>query len=420
MTKLKLLGILSLITFASTACNPISSLIPSSSSSPSPQASGTLSSSTGTNIDLTTVIKTKAELINAYKCAIEIAPNDVAKGQLQASLIVINALAENYFVPTVMASYISVLNAYNLSGCNFSTGITTSTGSSSSNTGVITGSGLLVSNASFSVYGCDAESTLKSKTGKSINVNFINNTGKNINIYWLDMNGKRVSYKNNLAPSGKHPQQTFVTHPWLITDTSGNCLGVYLFNESTDISITGDLSTYGQVVSGNTGSSTSTGTGSVSSSVSVGSESLLSQANNLTRLPGVTVNVSSEYSNAWNKSRLIDGNLNTSWFTKVNDAANKGTKPYIEIVFPSPVNIKGVNLKGNREYKDGYDIFEGNLIVNSISGTSNYNVQFPEPNRDFDIIFSQPINSVTSVKFEITKDESIDPGLAEFEVVAAN
>ncbi|RYY00077.1 discoidin domain-containing protein [bacterium] len=140
----------------------------------------------------------------------------------------------------------------------------------------------------------------------------------------------------------------------------------------------------------------------------------------MVRLPGVIVNVSSEYSSTWTKNRLIDGNLNTSWFTAVNDAANLGKSPYIEIIFPQAVNIKGVNLKGNREYQNGYDILEGTLIVNSQSGSSSYNVKFPEPNRDFDITFNQNINSVSSVKFQITKDESVDPGLAEFEVVAAN
>ena len=263
-------------------------------------------------------------------------------------------------------------------------------------------------------YTCSGEGTMKSGAGKSINVSFINNSGKPINIYWLNQAGTRVNYKTNLANSAKHSQQTFVTHPWLITDNNGTCRGIYTFNDSTDISITGDVIQN----SSNLSTIPSSSSGSTSTVIS-GTASLLGINDNLARLPGVIVNVSSEYSATWKKDRLIDGNLKTSWFSAVNDAANLGKKPYIELVFPQPVNIKGVNLKGNREYENGYDIFEGILTVNSQSGTANYNVAFPEPNRDFDIVFNQNINAVSSIKFEITKDQSVDPGLSEFEVVAA-
>lgn len=382
------------------------STTPSSSPSPSPNVG---------NIDLSTVIKTKADLIQAYNCAIEATTDSLSKAQLQIGLTTINALPDSIFTSTSISTYINVLKAYNIEKCASLSSSTPTTGSSGNSGTSTTGStSAIVSNANYSMYGCDAEKTLVSKSGKSINVTFINNMSKAIKIYWLNQLGKRVSYNRNVPINGMHQQQTYVTHPWVITDSNDNCLGVYLFNENTNLTLKDDMT---QGTSSSTSTSVNT-SASVSSNVTAGTASLLSSTNNLARNSGVIVNVSSEYSTSWNKNRLIDGNITTSWFSKAGDAANLGKSPYIELVFPNPVSIKGVNLKGNREYASGYDIFEGKLIVNSSSGSSNYNVSFPAPERDFNISFNQTISDVKSIKLEITKDESQDPGLAEFEVVA--
>lgn len=87
---------------------------------------------------------------------------------------------------------------------------------------------------------CEQESNLKSGTGASINISFVNNATKKINIYWLDFNGKRVSYKKGLETGNTHKQQTFVTHPWLITDENDNCIKIYktsLASNNTSIAI---------------------------------------------------------------------------------------------------------------------------------------------------------------------------------------
>lgn len=401
MNKPKIINLVLPILFTLGACSPINST-DQTNASPNPSSS-TPNTSVNTTVDLSSSLKTKADFIKAYQCVIDNSSvNEDRRTMAKTHLIVVNALPEYAFTATTTASYITFLKDFDLTRCGVN---------STPSTPNITP----VNNGNYSTYSCDAEGTLKSSTGKAINVNFVNNTNKPINIYWLDMSGKRVNYKKGLANQAKHPQPTFVTHPWLITDANDVCMGIYTFNESQDINITGDFS---QAPTNN--NSTPVSSGANGSTVNVGTTNLLSATDNLARLPGVIVNVSSEFSATWAKSRLIDGNLNTSWFTAVNDAANLGKSPYIEVIFPQPVNIKGVNLKGNREYQNGYDIFEGILIVNSQSGSSSYNVKFPEPNRDFDISFNQNINSVNSIKFQITKDESVDPGLAEFEVVAAN
>jgi hypothetical protein len=76
-------------------------------------------------------------------------------------------------------------------------------------------------------YACSGEGRIKSSQGASIYMDFVNQRGSNINVYWLNHLAERVSYKQNLATGQTHNQQTFVTHPWLITDNTGTCMAIY-------------------------------------------------------------------------------------------------------------------------------------------------------------------------------------------------
>ncbi len=76
-------------------------------------------------------------------------------------------------------------------------------------------------------YACSGEGRIKSSQSDGISMDFINQRGSNMSIYWLDYNAKRVSYRQNLPTGQTHSQGTFVTHPWLITDSTGTCIGIY-------------------------------------------------------------------------------------------------------------------------------------------------------------------------------------------------
>lgn len=76
-------------------------------------------------------------------------------------------------------------------------------------------------------YACSGEGRIKSSQGASIYMDFVNQRGSNMNIYWLNTNGSRVTYKTNLLNNQTHNQQTFVTHPWLVTDNTGTCVAIY-------------------------------------------------------------------------------------------------------------------------------------------------------------------------------------------------
>src|SRR5215510_10611648 len=46
----------------------------------------------------------------------------------------------------------------------------------------------------------------------------------------------------------------------------------------------------------------------------------------------------------WAPEKVIDGNVETSWFTQRGDAAAKGTKPWITITFPEDVTVRRVTI----------------------------------------------------------------------------
>jgi VHL beta domain len=56
------------------------------------------------------------------------------------------------------------------------------------------------------------------------NIEFVNRTAGAIKVYWLDYTGKRVYY-NTLAAGSSYVQPTWKTHPWVVLDSGGRCIG---------------------------------------------------------------------------------------------------------------------------------------------------------------------------------------------------
>ena len=57
-------------------------------------------------------------------------------------------------------------------------------------------------------------------------IRFENKSGKIVKIYWLDYSGNRKLYKV-LENDQNHIQQTYVTHPWLITGDDDRAMQIY-------------------------------------------------------------------------------------------------------------------------------------------------------------------------------------------------
>lgn len=116
---------------------------------------------------------------------------------------------------------------------------------------------------------CDQEKSLKSlNANEATKFTFKNSSDKTLKFYWLNYQGARVHYKDVKA-GASYTQSTFVTHPWIITDESENCLGIYTPSKKDTSAITIDSVT---LPSGTTSGSASTDT---SVNLSVGSDTEL-------------------------------------------------------------------------------------------------------------------------------------------------
>lgn len=76
--------------------------------------------------------------------------------------------------------------------------------------------------------GCADEANARSlESAQSTHVEFRNPTRSPVRVYWLDFQGKRVLY-NTLSAGQSYTQQTYVTHPWVVADMAGRCLGLFM------------------------------------------------------------------------------------------------------------------------------------------------------------------------------------------------
>ena len=73
---------------------------------------------------------------------------------------------------------------------------------------------------------CKDRSKLRSQNSKTpIKLTFINRSGAMRGILWLDFDGQPKDYAN-LSDREQVTLDTFMTHPWMITDGPGNCLRI--------------------------------------------------------------------------------------------------------------------------------------------------------------------------------------------------
>jgi von Hippel-Lindau disease tumor suppressor protein len=75
---------------------------------------------------------------------------------------------------------------------------------------------------------CSEEPSLRSTDAATLtSIEFQNVSGAERRVYWLNYQGGRQWY-NTLQTASSYQQPTYVTHPWVVTDASNTCLGIYL------------------------------------------------------------------------------------------------------------------------------------------------------------------------------------------------
>lgn len=121
------------------------------------------------------------------------------------------------------------------------------------------------------------------------------------------------------------------------------------------------------------------------------------------------------------RSRAIDGDLSTSWFTEDGDAANLGAIPTFELNFPQDVSVTELQMFGNRESPDGFDILKGVFQLFDRAGVELFNsgvVLLPAPDRDITVPVPS-VDGVRRVRFTVTSDESLSAGFSELKVIGS-
>jgi len=82
------------------------------------------------------------------------------------------------------------------------------------------------------IQNCSLEPSLRSLHSQAPTfLRFINATSQPVIVYWLNYEGKRdpsEGQKVTLNPGQSEGRSTYLTHPFLVTDASGKCLGIYL------------------------------------------------------------------------------------------------------------------------------------------------------------------------------------------------
>lgn len=68
------------------------------------------------------------------------------------------------------------------------------------------------------------------RTGEETSLTFINRTQGDVELFWLNLEGDRQSY-GRIKPGEERDQHTFAGHAWLVTDSSGKSLAVYVAEE---------------------------------------------------------------------------------------------------------------------------------------------------------------------------------------------
>ena len=81
-------------------------------------------------------------------------------------------------------------------------------------------------------FDCSASDTLQSISGTpSLYIRFENRSSDNIKIDWINFNGDLQTYKESLIPGDDYIIQSFRWHYWQVSDSEGDCIGVYAAND---------------------------------------------------------------------------------------------------------------------------------------------------------------------------------------------
>ena len=75
---------------------------------------------------------------------------------------------------------------------------------------------------------CSAARSLRSQnSGSPTQMTFVNTSGEGRAILWIGFDGRTKQYAH-LNPGQRFTVNTFVTHPWMVTNGPGDCIAIYM------------------------------------------------------------------------------------------------------------------------------------------------------------------------------------------------
>ncbi|TGD97963.1 hypothetical protein [Methylobacterium nonmethylotrophicum] len=74
---------------------------------------------------------------------------------------------------------------------------------------------------------CDSDGFRSINSDRSTKIKFVNQSRSYRAIYWIDFNGKTKSY-GGLNSGESKTINTFLTHPWMITNGPGDCIQIVM------------------------------------------------------------------------------------------------------------------------------------------------------------------------------------------------
>ncbi len=141
---------------------------------------------------------------------------------------------------------------------------------------------------------------------------------------------------------------------------------------------------------------------------------------------GAVITTSSTYSTSHEGSRIVDGDVQTSWYAESAACTRDGgsgpyvcTNTFAEARLSQTVTVSRVTIRGNRDYESGYDIHTGRVSMFDAEGTMVFASEvliFPEPTRDLVLTLPTPRAGVRLVRVTILTSDNGGPGFSELEV----
>ena len=111
----------------------------------------------------------------------------------------------------------------------------------------------------------------------------------------------------------------------------------------------------------------------------------------------------------WPMSYVVDGKIETSWFSAQDDSAAKGKRPWIALSFPEDVAVKRVTVLGNRDpqWPTGYSILAGRIELCDKDGKVLHKMENDGlgNGKDFDLKLEKAMEGVRCVRFTSLGDE---------------